>query len=98
MGKWNGGGRPHVQDTPDTYTYLETKEGKKEERKDAFVFSPAVVAHILNPSLVYKVPRQPGLSNKETLSQKKQQLMTGASLYLQDRPTLTLEAKMDRWL
>lgn len=24
--------------------------------------------------------------------------MTGASRYLQDRPTLTLEAKMDRWL
>lgn len=40
------------------------------EMEDAFVFSPEAVAHILNPSLVCKVQRQPGLSDKETVNDR----------------------------
>jgi hypothetical protein len=61
--------------------------------QDAFMFTPAAMAHILNPSLVYKVPRQPrAIKQRNPVSKnQKKLLMTGASFYLQDRGTLTCE-------
>lgn len=57
--------------------------------QDEFLFSPAVMAHILNP-ISSKTARTVKQRNPVSKDQMKL-LMTEASFYLQDRGTLTCE-------
>lgn len=54
--------------------------------QDAFMFTPAAMAHILNPSLVYKVPRQPrAIKQRNPVSKKPKETVNDRSFILSSR-------------